>query len=153
MFTYKRLKHLSQVEGPQLTRAHLFDAGADIRASEEVIILPKKSGVIPTGIAVDIQPGYEGTVRARSGLAFKEDIVAFHGTVDAGFTGHLQVKIFNHGYTPYKISKGDKVAQLVVSPVIIDHWDEVEELPSIIALNEHNDGAIRGESGFGSSGK
>lgn len=145
---FKRIAHLDQVEN-QLQRAHEPDAGADIRSTAEVIIRPKESATIPTGIAVEIPVGFEGQIRSRSGLGFKDDIVAFHGTVDANFHGHLQVKLFNHGYKPVQINKGDRIAQLVVAMVDLSKWEEATEFD----LDKENaDTIARGTSGFGSTG-
>jgi dUTP pyrophosphatase len=144
---FKRIPHLEQVPN-QLERAHSKDAGADIRCTEDVLVRPKESAIIPTGIAVDIPEGYEGQVRPRSGLGFKYDTVAFSGTVDAGFNGHLQVKIFNFGCNPIMFNKGDRVAQLVVAPVVLGTFEEVEQFQ----VELDNDAKVRGSSGFGSSG-
>jgi dUTP pyrophosphatase len=145
---FKRIAHLDQVEN-QLQRAHEPDAGADIRSTAEVIIRPKESAIIPTGIAVEIPYGYEGKVRPRSGLGFKDDVESFIGTVDSGYHGHLQVKLFNHGYKPVQINKGDRIAQLVVSMVDLSKWEETTEFN----LDKENaDTIARGTSGFGSTG-
>ena len=144
---YKRIPGHEQVEG-QLVRAHEFDAGADIRCNAELLIRPKDSGIATTGIAVDIPPGYEGQVRSRSGLGFKNDILIFPGTIDSGYVGHVQIKIFNLGYEPIMFHKGDRVAQLVVSPIVTGTFEEVEQFQVEI----DNDAKVRGDAGFGSSG-
>jgi dUTP pyrophosphatase len=145
---FKRLMHLDQVEN-QLERAHEPDAGADIRTTATVIIRPKESAILPTGIAVEIPVGYVGKIGSRSGLGFKSDVVAFPGIVDSGFMGHLQVKLFNHGYVPVQVFKGDRIAQLVVSEVDLSKWEETTKFALDI---ENNETVARGSNGFGSTG-
>jgi len=144
---WKRLPQCEQTE-KQLTRNYNTDAGLDIYTTTDIVIRAKESQIFSTGIAVDIPVGYVGLVRSRSGLGFKNDITAFHGTVDAGFHGELKVKLFNNGYDPYYVKKGDKIAQLVIVECFTGETEEVEDFP----LDIENKEKIRGANGFGSSG-
>lgn len=134
------------------TRSFPTDAGLDIYANETVMVT--NGTKISTGIAIDIPSGYEGTIRPRSGLTSKTRLRVQLGTVDAGYSGEIQV-IADYGndvdfnteieeFTKmgYKVDKGDKIAQLVVSPIVTPTVDIVEEFDTA---------SERGENGFGSS--
>ncbi len=99
---------------------------------------------MPTGVAVAIPEGYAGLVTPRSGLAVQRGvgIVNSPGLVDSGYRGEIKVILVNHGRKPVDIARGDRIAQLVVTPVESQDFVEVEELPE----------SARGEGGFGSSG-
>ena len=129
------------------TRSHSTDAGLDLYASEEVCA--DEGTLISTGIAVDIPPGYEGTIRPRSGLTSRTGLRVQLGTVDSGYTGELKViadYIPNEGIgdQTYAVSTGDKIAQLVISPI---------ETPEVEVVDEFDSESERGENGFGSTGK
>ena len=129
------------------TRSHPTDAGLDLYASGDVMV--DEGTLIPTGIAVDIPPGYEGTIRPRSGLTSRTALRVQLGTVDSGYTGELKViadYIPNEGIgdQTYPIGAGDKIAQLVISPI---------ETPEVEVVDEFDSDSERGENGFGSSGK
>ena len=100
--------------------------------------------MIPTGIAVAIPDGYTGLVAARSGLAIRNGISVVNGpgVVDAGYRGEINAVLINHGAESVTFNRGDRVAQLLVVPVILPELDEVDDLP----------GSQRGEGGFGSTG-
>lgn len=100
--------------------------------------------MIPTGIAVAIPDGHAGLVAPRSGLAARHGISVVNGpgVVDAGYRGEINVILINHGTEPLKLSRGDRIAQLVVVPVVLPELVEVDELPE----------STRGAGGFGSSG-
>ncbi len=123
-----------------------LSSGMDLRAAVEdkVIIKPLERCVIPTGIAVEIPPGYEGQVRPRSGLALKKGITVLNapGTIDADYRGEVKVILVNLGQEEVIISRGDRIAQLVIAPVVRAKVEEVEDLST----------TERGEGGFGSTG-
>jgi dUTP pyrophosphatase len=123
--------------------AHIGDAGADVYAVAEVIVAPQKRAAIPTGLAVDIPIGYEIQVRPKSGLALKHGITVLNspGTVDAGYRGEIQVIVINLGDETYTFTKGQKIAQLVLKPVIQANYVEGE-----LGTSD------RGVGGFGSTG-
>lgn len=123
-------------------RAHETDAGLDLKSPVDMYIMPHKSGVIDTGVHVEIPKGYVGMLKSKSGLNVKHGIVS-EGVIDCGYTGSIVVKLYNHGRQTYRINKGDKITQLVVMPVHISKLQVVKEL----------DETDRGENGFGSSGK
>lgn len=119
-------------------------AGMDVVSAETVTIAPGARHAVATGLALAIPAGYEIQVRPRSGLALKHGISVPNtpGTVDSDYRGELKVILINHGAEPFAIQRGDRVAQLVLAPVVQAAWDEVAEL----------DATERGEGGFGSTG-
>ena len=119
-------------------------AGMDIVSAEDVTIAPGARHAVATGLSVAIPPGFEIQVRPRSGLAFKHGITVPNtpGTIDSDYRGELKVLLINHGPEDFAISRGDRVAQLVLAPVVQAAWSEVEEL----------DATERGAGGFGSTG-
>jgi len=123
-------------------------AGVDLRAAlpedEPLTLAPGQIALVPTGIAVAIPSGYEGQVRPRSGLATRHGISLINapGTVDADYRGELKCSVINLGAEPYTIRRGDRISQMIISPVLQAELTEVEELP----LTE------RGAGGFGSTG-
>lgn len=124
------------------TKAHDTDAGYDLFASEPKSFV--SSGVVETGIAVAIPSGYYGRVASRSGLSFKEDIEVGAGVIDSGFRGHVMVKLYCHDPDHVVIiNRGDRIAQLIVTPYASPQVLEATELPS----------SDRGVGGFGSTGK
>jgi dUTP pyrophosphatase len=129
---------------PQYMSAHA--AGLDLYAAndEPLAIAPGEIKLVPTGLCVEIPPGYEGQVRARSGLALKHGLMLPNapGTIDADYRGELQVIVGNCGRAPFTVTRGMRFAQLVISPVA--HVDVVE-------VTELAD-SIRGAGGFGHTG-
>ena len=125
--------------------AHKTDAGADIFSIEDVCIPGGQMMPIRAGIAVEIPVGYEIQVRSKSGLAAKHQVFVLNspGTIDADYRGEVLVLLFNAGGAPYKVNKGDKIAQFVIGPVHHGDFQEVEELSK----------TVRGEGGFGSTGQ
>ena len=97
---------------------------------------------VPTGIAIELPPGYEAQVRPRSGMALKHSLTVNFGTIDPGYRGEIRVIMFNLGRADYKIEAGDRIAQLVVAKYEAIHWEEGD-------LGESE----RGSGGFGSSGR
>lgn len=122
------------------------DAGADLYSRIDLELAPGERAMVPTGIAIALEPGYVALVHPRSGRAAKEGLgmVNAPGTVDAGYRGELQVILINHdSKNPISIKRGERIAQLVIQPVIRAELIEVESLP----------GTNRGAGGFGSTGK
>ena len=119
-------------------------AGMDVVSAEDVTIAPGARHPVATGLAMAIPQGYEIQVRPRSGLAFKHGITVPNtpGTIDSDYRGELKVLLINHGPESFAISRGDRVAQLVLAPVVQAGWAEVDEL----------DATERGAGGFGSTG-
>ncbi len=126
------------------TRAHDTDAGLDLYAAEEVGIPVLGRNLVRTGIAVAIPEGHVGYITPRSGLAFSSGITVLNapGTVDAGYTGEVKVNLVNHGYAPYVVTPGQRIAQLVLNPIATPTVVEVTELPD----------TARSTNGHGSSG-
>lgn len=119
-------------------------AGMDVVSAEDVVIAPGARHAVATGLALAIPEGYEIQVRPRSGLALKHGITVPNtpGTIDSDYRGELKVILINLGAEPFTIARGDRVAQLVLAPVVQAAWDEVAEL----------DTTDRGAGGFGSTG-
>jgi len=132
---------------PLPERATSSSAGLDLRAAVDqgLELAPGQRATVPTGISVAIPPGFEGQVRARSGLAARHGIALVNapGTIDADYRGEIQVILINLGDKPFSISRGDRIAQLVIAPVALCEWEPVESL--------HETG--RGQGGFGSTGR
>jgi dUTP pyrophosphatase len=125
--------------------AHAGDAGADLYCAEDVELGPGERVTVGTGVAIAVPPGFAAFVHPRSGLAARAGltIVNAPGTVDAGYRGELRVTLLNTDRTePIRLRRGDRVAQLVIQPVVRADFVPVAELPD----------AERGERGFGSSG-
>lgn len=140
-----RLKRLPHGEGlPLPAYATAGAAGMDVVAAEDVVIAPGARHPVATGLALAIPEGFEIQVRPRSGLAFKHGITVPNtpGTIDSDYRGELKVLLINHGVEPFAIQRGDRVAQLVLAPVVQAAWEEIEEL----------DETARGAGGFGSTG-
>ncbi len=143
-----RVQRLPHAEGlPLPTYATAGAAGMDLLAavSEDLVLAPGVRGVVPTGLAFAIPPGYEGQVRARSGRARREGLALVNapGTIDEDYRGELQVLVINLGDAPITIRRGERVAQLVLCPIVRGALVEVDQL----------DETARGEGGFGSTGR
>lgn len=140
-----RVKRLPHGEGLALPAyATAGAAGMDVVSAEDVTIAPGARHAVATGLAMAIPHGYEIQVRPRSGLALKHGITVPNtpGTIDSDYRGELKVILINHGHEPFAIVRGDRVAQLVVAPVVQGAWIEADEL----------DETARGADGFGSTG-
>lgn len=125
-------------------KATEFSSGFDLQSVVDDIVLPGEYKLIPTGIKMAIQPGYECQIRPRSGLALKNGITVLNspGTIDADYRGEVGVIIINHGKQEFKIEKGMRIAQAIFIQV-----------PSVELLQvEHLDKTQRNENGFGSTG-
>jgi dUTP diphosphatase len=122
-------------------------AGMDLYAAvdADLTLSPQEIALIPTGIAVAIPPGFEGQVRARSGLACTHGLAVINapGTVDSDYRGEIRVGLINLGKSPFVIHRGDRVAQLIISRVYRIDWDLRREL----------DETTRNEGGFGHTGR
>ena len=122
-------------------------SGMDLVAfiKQSVIVKPKASYLIPTGLSVAFSENYEIQIRPRSGLAAKNNISVLNtpGTIDSDYRGEIKIIIYNHGDKEFIINNGDRVAQMILSPVIKMELEEVSNLPE----------TTRGEKGFGSTGK
>lgn len=124
------------------TRAHETDGGLDLYARESQIIPAREHAVFDTGVHVELPVGSVGFIRSKSGLNINHDLIA-DGVIDAGYTGSMRVKLYNLGGFDYAVKAGDKIAQLVICPVLFLPLEQVDEL----------DATERGENGFGSSGR
>ena len=122
-------------------------SGMDLTAfiKQPLIIKPKTSTLVPTGFSLAFSKDYEIQIRPRSGLAAKNNISVLNtpGTIDSDYRGEIKVIIYNHGDTEFTINNGDRIAQMVLSPVVKANLEETNDLPE----------TIRGEGGFGSTGK
>jgi dUTP diphosphatase len=125
--------------------AHPGDAGADLVTTTDVVLAPGERIVVGTGIAIALPPGYAGFVHPRSGLAARAglSVVNTPGTIDSGYRGEIRVCLINHDPTePLKLTRGDRIAQLIVQRVETAQFVEVGEL----------DDSVRGIGGYGSTG-
>ena len=142
----KPLPHYDGLELPAYQTPQ--SAGMDLRAAlpegEPVIIPAGEFRMIPAGIAIALPAGYEAQVRPRSGLAAKHGITCLNtpGTVDADYRGEIRVNLINHSSAPFTVNRGERIAQMVIAPVMQAEWELAETL----------DETERGEGGFGSTG-
>jgi dUTP pyrophosphatase len=120
------------------------DAGLDLRASDDVMLQPGMPQLVPTGLAIELPPGYEAQIRPRSGLALKHAITLPNSpaTIDPGYRGEIRVILLNLGKEDYGVHRGDRIAQMVIARYESIEWEEGE-------LGE----SARGTGGFGSSGR
>ena len=116
----------------------------DLHAVETVTLEPRVPRLVPTGLVIELPPGYEAQVRPRSGLALKHAITSPNtpGTIDPGYRGEIRVILANLGSAPVTIARGERIAQLVIAPVSRAEWQIVTDLPA----------TGRGSGGFGSTG-
>ena len=122
-------------------------SGMDLRAfiKKPIIIKPKTSYLIPTGLSVAFSKEYEIQIRPRSGLAAKKNISVLNtpGTIDSDYRGEIKIIIYNHGKNDFTVNNKDRIAQMVLIPIVKMDLEETSELPD----------TDRGEGGFGSTGK
>ena len=144
-----RILRLAHGEGLPLPAYETASAaGMDLRAAVPAdapfILAPGDRAAIPTGVAIALPDGFEAQIRPRSGLALKSGIAPLNtpGTIDADYRGEIKVILINHGAEAFTIGRGDRIAQMVIAPVIQAMWAEVESL----------DETARGAAGFGSTG-
>ncbi|HIH09155.1 MAG TPA: dUTP diphosphatase [Candidatus Diapherotrites archaeon] len=123
---------------------HEGDAGFDLYSTEDAILKPMQRKLIPTGISMAIEKGYEAQIRPKSGLAIEHGITLLNtpGTIDAGYRGEIKVIVINLGEKEYRIEKGKKICQVVFNKI---------EHPEIIEVQEL-EASSRGKGGFGSTG-
>lgn len=124
------------------TRAHDTDAGLDLYSMESTTIPPFGSGVFKTGVHIELPNGCAGMLVSKSGLNVRSDITST-GLIDEGYTGEIVVKLYNHGKHDVVISKGEKISQLIVIPILYTPVEIVDKI----------DGGDRGNAGFGSTGR
>jgi len=121
-------------------------AGADLCAAvrEQLTLLPGSRALVPTGFSIALPPGYEAQVRPRSGLAIRAGVTCLNspGTIDSDYRGEVRVVLANFGNEPFVIRRGDRIAQIVVAPVVRADFEIVDDLPP----------TDRGGGGFGSTG-
>ena len=124
--------------------AHPGDAGMDIRSVDDLEIAPGARALVHTGLVMALPPGWEAQVRPRSGLALKHGVTVLNtpGTIDAGYRGEVGVILANFGDAPFAVTKGDRIAQVVIAPVTTAAIEETDVV----------DDTDRGGGGFGSTG-
>ena len=140
---FKKLNHKAKLPKYKTDGSSGMDLMACI--DEKIIISPQESKLIPTGIAIAIPKDTEIQIRPRSGLAAKSNISVLNtpGTIDSDYRGELKIILFNHSKDKFTVNDGDRIAQMVLMPVLKVEFEETNELP----------GTIRGTGGFGSTGK
>jgi dUTP pyrophosphatase len=140
----RRLAHGDGLPLPRFATAGA--AGADVAAAvePEVVLAPMERRAVPTGLVLAVPPGYEVQVRPRSGLALRQGLTVANapGTVDSDYRGELMVILVNLGDRPCVVRRGERIAQLVVAPVVQATFEECADLPP----------SARGAGGFGSTG-
>lgn len=138
------LPHAEGLELPAYATGHA--AGMDLCAAvrEDVVLQPGERKLIPTGLSIALPEGFEAQVRPRSGLALKNGIAVLNspGTIDADYRGEVQIILANLGKEPFTITRGMRIAQMVVAAYSRVVWQPIEKLPE----------SERGEGGFGSTG-
>ena len=142
-----RLAHNADLPLPAYETAQA--AGMDLRAAvpaeTPLVLAPGARDMVPTGLAIALPPGFEAQVRPRSGLAAKAGVTCLNtpGTIDSDYRGEIKVILINLGSEAFVIQRGDRIAQMVIAPVVQAQWSEVEGL----------DETARGAGGFGSTGR
>lgn len=142
----RRIRESSGKEIPLPRYMTEHSAGMDLYADleEQVVLLPGERKLIPTGIALSIPEGFEGQVRPRSGLALKEGVTLVNtpGTIDADYRGEIGVLLINLGQKPFRLTRGDRIAQLVIAPVS----------RAVLEIADELDTTVRSGGGFGHTG-
>ena len=138
--------HPEKTDIPLPAYATEGSSGMDIHAAveDEVVLTPGETGLIPTGFTIEIPAGYEAQIRPRSGLAIKHNIGVLNspGTIDADYRGEVKIILTNFGHIPFTVRRGDRIAQMVICPVVRIAWDEVRTVQK----------TDRGAGGFGHTG-
>ena len=143
----RQLPHGEGLPLPAYQSAHA--AGMDLLAAvpenAPLVLAPGKHALVPTGLAIALPEGFEAQVRPRSGLAAKHGVTVLNspGTIDADYRGEIQVILINHGAEPFAIHRGERIAQMVIAPVVQVRLDAVDSLPE----------TSRGDGGLGSTGR
>ncbi len=141
-----KLAHFGELELPSYETS--LSAGADLRGAvpedKPVTLDPGARTLIPTGLAIAIPAGFEAQIRPRSGLALKHGVTVLNspGTIDADYRGEVKIMLINHGDMPFEITRGMRIAQMVIAPMVQMDWVSVADLPA----------SERGTGGFGSTG-
>ena len=140
-----KVKLLAGCEDLMPAKAHFDDAAYDMRSRVDITLPPHRSTLVPTGVFIELPVGYEAQIRPRSGLALKHDLMLTNspGTIDAGYRGEIGIIMYNAGTEDFSISRGDRIAQMVICKL-----PEVE----LVASDSLSDTG-RGSGGFGSTGK
>ena len=132
---------------PLPTYATTGSAGMDLLSANDapIVINPHEVVLVPTGIIIEIESGYEGQIRPRSGLAVKHGITVLNspGTIDSDYRGEVKVILINHSERPFTINRGERIAQLIISPFEKIEWDNSESLSQ----------TARNDGGFGHTGR
>jgi len=140
----KPLAHFGDLPLPKFETS--LAAGADLRAAldTDMSLAPGERALVPTGFAMALPAGYEAQIRPRSGLAYKHGITCLNtpGTIDADYRGEVKVLLINHGSDAFTITRGERIAQMVIAPITQPDFIQVETL----------DDTARGAGGFGSTG-
>ncbi|MBC6441045.1 MAG: dUTP diphosphatase [Rhodospirillales bacterium] len=140
-----RLDHGAELDLPAY--ATPGSAGVDLRAATDdtTTIEPGDHAIVPTGLALALPQGYEAQIRPRSGLAARHAVTVLNspGTVDSDYRGEVKVLLINHGYEPFTFERGERIAQMVIAPVVQVTFDKVDTL----------DETARGAGGHGSTGR
>jgi dUTP pyrophosphatase len=140
-------RHFEGLQLPAYETA--LSAGMDLRAAvsegEPMVVAPGQRVLTPTGLTIALPAGYEAQVRPRSGLALKHGVTCLNtpGTIDADYRGEVKVILINLGQEPFTITRGERIAQMIIAPVTQGAWDVVETLSE----------TARGTGGFGSTGR
>ncbi len=141
---FLKLEHFNSLPLPQYETED--SAGMDLRAAnpEPITLKPGKRTLVPTGLKMALPRGYEAQIRPRSGLAYRNGITMLNspGTIDSDYRGEVKVLAINHSDEPFIIKHGDRIAQMVIAPVLQANIIETDKLPE----------TTRGEGGFGSTG-
>jgi dUTP pyrophosphatase len=143
----RQLPHGKGLPLPAYQSAHA--AGLDLLAAvpdnAPLVLAPGKHAMVPTGLAIALPQGFEAQVRPRSGLAARHGVTVLNspGTIDADYRGEIQVILINHGAEPFAIHRGERIAQMVIAPVVQVRLNAVDSLPE----------TSRGDGGFGSTGR
>ena len=141
-----RLPHAANLELPsyETDQAAGMDFRAAIAEDAPVVISPGARILVPTGLVIELPQNHEGQIRPRSGLAYKHGITVLNspGTIDADYRGEVHILLINHGSEPFEISRGMRIAQMIIAPVVQVQVEEVE------TMSDTN----RGAAGYGSTG-
>ena len=143
----RQLPHGEGLPLPAYQSAHAagLDLLAAVAESAPLVIAPGRHALVPTALAIALPDGFEAQVRPRSGLAAKHGVTVLNspGTIDADYRGEIQVILINHGAAPFTVSRGERIAQMVIAPVV-----QAELVPAATLS-----GTERGSGGFGSTGR
>lgn len=142
-----RLPHGEDFPLPEYKTAEAagVDLCAAVDADAPVVLQPGERALIPTGLAMALPTGFEAQIRPRSGLAIKDGVTCLNspGTIDSDYRGEVKIILINHGATPFTVKRGERIAQMVIAPVVQARFVEADRL----------DETARGAGGFGSTGR